>query len=146
VSYKPYGEDGETIAVGLTAASILNAATKKGACVLDVDPPTARALLGCDWSRALSAAAPSRKIELCLVTVWVSLPSLDAIVERNRDRLQASLNNTSVVERQLAPLRAQATSDIEWALTSGGFDFTVINEDVKKAAAEVRSAAQYCFE
>jgi len=36
--------------------------------------------------------------------------------------------------------------DIEWALTSGSFDFTVINNDAETAFREVSKAAEYCFE
>jgi len=146
VSYRPYDDDGETIDLGLPALAVLAAAAEKGACVLDVDPPTARTLLSYTWDRALATASPDEKLELRFVTVWVSLSTLDAVMERNRERLSASLGTASAVDRQVAPLRAQATSDIEWALTSGSFDFTVINEDRGKAEAEVIKAAKYCFD
>merc|ERR1712157_15692 len=96
--------------LGLPAAAVLAAVAEGGACVLDVDTPTARSILEYNWEKLIAKVPTERPLELRLVSIWVSLGSLDA------------------VERQLAPLRSQATSDIEWALTSNSFDFTVLNE------------------
>eukprot|EP00439_Symbiodinium_sp_Y106_P065158 s616_g10.t1 len=117
-----------------------------GACVLDVDPPTARNILSYDWARALKAAYPSKQVELRLVTVWVTMKTLDDILDRNQRRLEAQGLLDSVVRKQLGPLRAQVTSDLEWALTSGKIDFTVINEDVDVSMKEIVKASEYCFE
>mmetsp|Transcript_89991 Transcript_89991/g.226356 ORF Transcript_89991/g.226356 Transcript_89991/m.226356 type:complete len:545 (-) Transcript_89991:211-1845(-) len=147
VSYRPYADDGEQIDVGLPAATVIAAAKDGGACVLDVDQPTARMLLDYHWDRALAALSPDEEFELSFVSIWVSLPSIDAVIERNRGCLEAAAPNSSksAIERQLAPLRAQATSDIEWAVTSGRFDFTVLNEDQEVATKEFQDAARYCF-
>lgn len=148
VSYRPYAEDGEQLDLGLPALAVPLAAAEKGACVLDVDPPTARNLLGYNWKKALTAAFPEAKMELRVVAVWVTLNTLDEIVERNRKRLEANMVTpaTAAVDRQVAPLRSQATTDMEWALTSGCFDFTIINEDETAAGKELFKAAEYCFE
>lgn len=149
VNYRPYSGEGEQMSLGLEALSVLASAAENRACVLDVDPPTARLLLGYNWDRALEAvaAAEGKAVEVRLVTVWVSLPTLDGIMERNRANIKASSPSISesAVKKQLAPLRAQATTDIEWALTSGDFEFTVINEDQDTAAAELLKASRYCF-
>lgn len=145
VNYRPYSDEGEQVDLGLPATAVLDAAMAGGACILDVDMPTARSILNYRWEAALAAAAPDRKLELRVVSVWVSLSSLDAVVERNRVRLQDALKSSSVVTRQLVSLRSQATSDIEWAITSGSFDFTIINEDLEAAVAEMCRAARYCF-
>ena len=131
--------------VGLPAMSVLATAEEHGACVLDVDPPTARFILAYSFDRALSAAFPGTKTELRLVTVWVSMQSLDDIMERNRRRLEEQGLGSEMIEGQLKSLRAQVTSDMEWALTSG-LDFTVLNEDEETALAEVVKASRYCFE
>jgi len=146
VSYQPYDADGERFSVGLPAMAVVGAALEAEACVLDVDPPTARTLLGYDWSRALAAASPDERLELRMVAVWVTLPSLDDIVERNKASLEAETSDGADLERRLAPLRSQATQDAEWALTSGAFDFTVLNVRREEALQELLRAAAYCFE
>ncbi|CAK0836571.1 unnamed protein product [Prorocentrum cordatum] len=80
------------------------------------------------------------------VAVWVTLPSLDDIVERNKASLEAETSDGADLERRLAPLRSQATQDAEWALTSGAFDFTVLNVRREEALQELLRAAAYCFE
>jgi len=147
VSYRPYADDGEQINLGLPAATVISAAKDGGACLLDVDPPTARMLLEYRWDKALAALSPDEEYELSFVSIWVSLPSIDAVIARNRKRLEAAAprSTASAIERQLAPLRAQATSDIEWAVMSGRFDFTVLNEDQAVAVKEFQNAARYCF-
>lgn len=146
VSYTPSGEDLEEVDVGLPAMSVLASVQDTGACVLDVDPPTARNILSYDWARALKAAYPSKQVELRLVTVWVTMKTLDDILDRNQCRLEAQGLLDSVIRKQLGPLRAQVTSDMEWALTSGKIDFTVINEDVDASMKEIVKASEYCFE
>ncbi|CAE7034283.1 NMT1 [Symbiodinium natans] len=146
VSYSPSGEDLEEVDVGLPAMSVLASVQEFGACILDVDPPTARNILSYDWARALKAAYPSKKVELRLVTVWVSMKNLDDILDRNQRRWEAQGLLDSVVRQQLGPLRAQVTSDMEWALTSGKIDFTVINEDADASMKEIVKASEYCFE
>mmetsp|Transcript_46961 Transcript_46961/g.102137 ORF Transcript_46961/g.102137 Transcript_46961/m.102137 type:complete len:536 (+) Transcript_46961:57-1664(+) len=144
VSYRPYDEEGEQLSLGLPVAAVLDAA-EAGACVLDVDPPTARMLLQCDWEAELDRCSPDIKLELRVVAIWVSLSSLDAIELRNQRCLEAAGMTSLDVARQLKPMRSQAAKDIEWAVTSGNFDFTVLNEDLEGAEAEVIKAARYCF-
>lgn len=163
VSYRPYGDDGEQIGYGLPASAVIEAAESaarsaaegegggkgKGACVLDVDAPTAKALLNYDWEAALAPYEEYRgeRLEIRLISVWVCLPNLDMVIERNRQRIlkESGSISTSMVEQQLRPLRAQAASDTEWALTEGNFDFTLLNEEPEAAAAEMLKAARYCF-
>ncbi|CAE8615726.1 unnamed protein product [Polarella glacialis] len=145
VRYKRCGDDLEQIDLGLPAMAVLQAAAA-GACVLDVDPPTARTLLGYPWQTLFNDAFPGRKVELRVIAVWVSLKTLDNVMERNRVRLEAQGLSTAAAQKQLKLLRTQATSDIEWALTSGNFDFTIFNEDEEAASAELDRAARYCFE
>lgn len=148
VSYQPYGDDGEQVSVGLEAKSVLRAAKKSGACLLDVDPPTARALLSYNWEATIEAMVPKGVVvpELRVVSVWVSLPTLNDVVQRNRERMEAAIPaGGPVVEKQLAGLRSQATTDMEWALTSECFDFTVLNTDLKESDKLIRRAADYCF-
>jgi len=153
VSYRPYGEEGEQVDFGLPAASVIATVKEAGVCLLDVDPPTARQLLEYRWDRPLEALAPGEDVELAFVCVWVSVNSIDTVVERNRAQLQ--MNGTGAaggaeaddaLEKQLASIRRQATADMEWALTSGRFDFTIVNEDVDAASAELQKDAQYCFD
>jgi len=108
VSYTPVGDDLEQISLGLPAMSVLAAAVEGGACILDVDPATAKMLLRYNWDRAVAAVHPDKKAELRLVTVWVSLESLDDILERNRSRLEAQGLDPPVVQNQMEPLRKQA--------------------------------------
>merc|ERR1739848_804739 len=100
-------------------------------------------LLSYNWQKALAGT----DLQLRLVGVWVCLPSLDTVLERNRKRLESGPTQmtASMLDQQLTPLRSQATSDTEWALTSGSFDFTVVNEDIDKATAELIKASKYCF-
>ena len=51
---------------------------RNGACILDVDPPTARYILSYNFEPAVSAVFPETKTELRIVTVWVSMQTLDA--------------------------------------------------------------------
>jgi len=146
VSYSPYSDDGEQVKLGIPAAAILTKAVAGHACILDVDPPTARALLSYNWAGAFASFFPGERASLQLVGVWVSLKTLDDIVARNRETLSRSKLTTSSIEKQLSLLRSQASMDIEWALTSGSFDFTVINNDAETAFREVSKAAEYCFE
>ncbi|CAK9086442.1 Guanylate kinase (GMP kinase) [Durusdinium trenchii] len=145
VSYRPAGDDLEEVELGLPAMSVLSTAQEHGACILDVDPPTARFILSYSFDRALSAAFPEKKTEMRLVTVWVSMQSLDDIMERNRRRLEEKGLDSEMIQEQLKSLRAQVTSDMEWALTNS-LDFTVINEDKGAALSEVVKASRYCFE
>lgn len=125
VSYRPAGDDLEEVEVGLPAMSVL-ATAQNGACILDVDPATARYILAYNFEPALSAAFPEKKTELRIVTVWVSMQSLDAIMQRNRRRLESQGLEGELTD-QLKALRSQVTSDMEWALTNG-LDFTVLND------------------
>ena len=124
--------------------SVLLAAKEQGACILDVDPPTARYILAYSFDRALGVAFSGKKTELRLVTVWISLPSLDAIMARNAARLEAQGLGEEMIRDQLKLLRKQVTSDMEWALTSG-LDFTIFNQDEAVAASELLKASRYCF-
>lgn len=146
VNYQPCGDDLEQINIGLPALSVLAAALESGACVLDVDPTTAQALLQYDWTTALYDAFPDKRMEIRLVSVWISLPSLDSIVERNKVQLEAQQIDEAIIKKQLALVRAQSSADMEWALTSGSFDFTVFNEAEDEATKELTKAARYCFE
>lgn len=145
VSYRPAGDDLEEVEVGLPAMSVL-ATAQNGACILDVDPPTARYILAYNFEPALSAAFPEKKTELRIVTVWVSMQSLDAIMQRNRRWLESQGLEGELLTDQLKALRSQVTSDMEWALTNG-LDFTVLNDGTTaKATEEVLKASRYCFE
>lgn len=146
VNYEPCGDDLEPINIGLPALSVLASALESGACILDVDPTTARALLEYDWPTALYDAFPDRRMEIRLVSVWISLPSLDSIMERNQVRLQAQRIDEALLKKQLSLVRAQSSADMEWALTSGAFDFTVFNEVEDEATKELAKDARYCFE
>eukprot|EP00929_Paragymnodinium_shiwhaense_P007576 TRINITY_DN111491_c0_g1_i1.p1 TRINITY_DN111491_c0_g1~~TRINITY_DN111491_c0_g1_i1.p1 ORF type:complete len:575 (+),score=59.40 TRINITY_DN111491_c0_g1_i1:77-1726(+) len=161
VNFKPYGADGEEVRVGLPSFSVLDAVNghPDGACIIDADPFMARSLLSYNWEEMLPKWASAHneegneRIELRLITVWVSTPSFDVLVERNRKSLMESESGLDSAEgkeavgQQLKALRNQATADTEWALTSGSFDFTVVNADgnVGKAFDEVKRAATYCF-
>lgn len=145
VSYRPAGDDLEEVEVGLPAMSVL-ATAQNGACILDVDPPTARYILAYNFEPALSAAFPEKKTELRIVTVWVSMQSLDAIMQRNQRRLESQGLEGELLTDQLKALRSQVTSDMEWALTNG-LDFTVLNDsETTQALEEVMKASRYCFE
>eukprot|EP00434_Breviolum_minutum_P022810 symbB.v1.2.020126.t1/scaffold1676.1/size106311/3 len=128
VSYRPAGDDLEEVEVGLPAMSVLATAQKNGACILDVDPPTARYILSYNFEPAVSAVFPETKTELRIVTVWVSMRTLDEIMHRNRTRLESQ----GISEGEILDV----TSDMEWALTSG-LDFTILNEDVDVAVMEL---------
>lgn len=148
VNYSPYDEDGTQIGLGLPALNVLTAAERNGACVLDVDAPTARALLSYPWEERLQPfIAPDSRVEMRFVTVWVTLP-LDDIVERSRVLLEKNTPggfSKTIMQRQLALVRSQAAADTEWALVSGSFDFTVKNTDLEAAMKEITRAAGYCF-
>jgi len=149
VSFRPYGDDGEQVSLGLPMSAVLDAVLQApggdGACVLDVDPVSARAILSYNWASALASLGSTT--EFRFVPVWVCAPSLDVLISRNRERLTSTSSSAppSMVEMRLKPLRSQAISDTEWALTSGGFDFTVVNSDLDQALAELKKASTYCF-
>jgi len=149
VNYRPYSEASEDqIGLGLPAVDVLAAAMEGRACVLDVDPPTARLMLEYNWERAMAAieSVDGVAVEVRLVAVWVTLPSLDAIMERNKANIEASGSvSESTLQKQLKPLRKQATADIEWALTSGSFEWTIMNQDSELSAKELVRASGYCW-
>jgi len=121
---------------GVTARSIVEVAKKAGACVLDVDSREARELLERDWTATVPTGILDEGEEFRVVSVWVSLPTVDEIVQR-----RVPLEPTT--DPRL--LRRSTLSDMEWALTSGHFDFTVINKDRNLACTEIQRAAKYCF-
>lgn len=73
--------DNQTISdLPLLNAQPLPSQRRNGACILDVDPATARYILAYNFEPALSAAFPEKKTELRIVTVWVSMQSLDPLI------------------------------------------------------------------
>eukprot|EP00971_Amphidinium_carterae_P012831 252866-Amphidinium_carterae.1 len=78
------GEDeDEESRCGITAASIVSTAKTSGACVLDVDTTCARQLLENSW--ATEEAGIEANEELRIVAVWVSLATVDKLVESSSD-------------------------------------------------------------
>mmetsp|Transcript_35397 Transcript_35397/g.64811 ORF Transcript_35397/g.64811 Transcript_35397/m.64811 type:complete len:448 (-) Transcript_35397:64-1407(-) len=125
-------EDDEEARCGITAASIVETARQAGACVLDVDTTCARQLLENSW--ASNEAGLEANEEVRIIAVWVSLATVDKLVESKSDP-----------DKDPDEYRREVLADMEWALTTGHFDFTVVVEDEKHASKELQKAASYCF-
>ena len=115
------------VAYGLLADDLRAAAAKGGACVLDADV---------DLTKAVATVPDAR-----LVGVWVSLDSLPAIEARLTVRAAELGEGPEWVERGLR----KAVEDIEYGVTCGVFEFTIINSDVESSMVELRNAARYAF-
>lgn len=84
--------------------------------------------------------------DLALIGVWVSLDSIEAIKDRIRTTLAADgvARDAPDLESEVRGLVRQAVADIEFGVTSGVFDFTVINNsDVGESMETVRRAVEF---
>jgi guanylate kinase len=140
----------ETGRYGLTKDSILTAAAaaaaantgdddddNKGVVVVVVD---ASVSLAKELQKSLSGAR--------LIGVWVGLNS----VAEFEERLVADIESGKIVippdETQESILRArikEIVNEIEYGLSSGIFEFTILNENPEASLEELKEAAAYCF-
>ena len=85
---------------------------------------------------------------LRLVGVWVGLDS----VQEFEDRLNAAIDNGSIVvpedESRASVVRArikEIVKEIEYGLSSGIFEFTVLNQNADESVKQLQQAGVYCF-
>jgi guanylate kinase len=126
---------------GLSKDGVLQAATKaKGTpdeqkvVVLDAKVSLARKL--------------STMYEVRIVGVWVGLDSLEKFESRLKAKMQSGGIEIPEGQTEDSVLRAkvnQAIKDIEYGVTSGLFEFTILNEDIDESVKELKDAAGYCF-
>jgi guanylate kinase len=122
---------------GLTKENLLQSAKTVGAkqvVVLDADVPLAQEI--------------TKIAGLRVVGVWVGLES----VKEFEGRLSTALANGSLStpegETAASVTRArlkEIVKEIEYGLSSGIFEFTVLNKDPKESLRQLKEAGAYCF-
>jgi guanylate kinase len=94
-------------------------------------------------AQKLSAVSEAR-----LVGVWVGLDSLEKYESRFKSKIQSGAIEIPDGQTEESMLRAkvnQAMKDIEYGITSGVFEFTILNDDIEESVKELKDAAEYCF-
>ena len=83
-----------------------------------------------------------------LVGAWVGLNS----VQEFEDRLKVQIDNGEIPipedETEQSVLRArirEIVQEIEFGISSGIFEFTILNENQAESLKQLREAANYCF-
>lgn len=99
--------------------------------MIDADRPLVKALMGVP--------------DVALIGVWVSLDSIEAIENRVRSMLiERGAKEGEELESNVRAMTRQAVADIEFGVTSGVFDFTVINNsDVHESTETLRRAVEF---
>ncbi|CAM9101924.1 unnamed protein product [Chrysoparadoxa australica] len=117
-------EDG--VQYGLKPQDVVNSSQPGQPSVIAADTELARKLFQLDG--------------ITTVGVWVSLNSLAAIQERLRSNMAAAGVPADEVDGLLRGQTKKVIDDIEFGVTSGAFDFTVINEDDAVSMEKMRRA------
>lgn len=142
-AYERFDQRSELLTVvdgryGLTASKLIasakEAASSNKVVVVDADVPLAQKL--------------TRVAGLRLVGVWVGLDS----VQEFETRLKADIENGTIPipeeETAESVVRArikEIVKEIEYGLSSGIFEFTVLNRDPPASVKQLRQAGSYCF-
>ena len=86
-----------------------------------------------------------------LVAVWVTLGSIKAFEERigqQYDQQMKRISDTMPDEGRSTEIRARTmkvVQEIEMGISSGIFEFTIINDNDEQSLKELRDASKYCF-
>lgn len=83
-----------------------------------------------------------------LVGVWVGLDSVAAFESRILQSIEDGDIPVSEEESEESVLRArikEIVNEIDFGLSSGIFEFTILNTDTEKGLRELKEAASYCF-
>mmetsp|Transcript_34922 Transcript_34922/g.44543 ORF Transcript_34922/g.44543 Transcript_34922/m.44543 type:complete len:554 (-) Transcript_34922:290-1951(-) len=117
---------------GLRGDDLKDATAEGKVCILDASPSLVRSAL---------------KVEgISIIAIWVSLDTLDAIEARISNSLQGLQEELG--DRFSTRFQTEvdgAIKDIEFAVKSGLFEFTIINDDEDKALNKLKEAAEYSF-
>ncbi len=84
-----------------------------------------------------------------IVGVWVGLDELDKFESNLSEQLDAGLIPIPETETKESILRGkirEIVKDIEYGVVSGIFEFTILNDDFDKSLAQLKEAANYCFD
>ncbi|CAM9458149.1 unnamed protein product [Phaeothamnion confervicola] len=130
------GGSGGGEAYGLRAEDLLAPATEEGrVCVLDADCGLVAKLVTIDGA--------------ALVGVWVSLGNLRAFEDRLREGILAGggggCGGDEAVEAEVRSQVKQVIEDIEFGVTSGIFEFTILGTDEEANMSKLRKAASYAL-
>ena len=83
-----------------------------------------------------------------MIGVWVGLNSVSEFEQRLQDEIASGKIVVPEDETEESVLRArirEIVSEIEFGLSSGIFEFTILNEDPNQSLKELKEAAGYCF-
>lgn len=121
---------------GMTRDGILKAAPDSSkVVVVNADVNLAKKL-----STSLSGAR--------LIGVWVGLDSVQAFEQRIESQIDQGLIQVEDEETRESVVRArikEIVKEIDYGLSSGIFEFTILNKDPTRSLKELKEAASYCF-
>lgn len=123
---------------GITKQGILTAATDCGpdsVVVLDADVALAKQLPNLGGAR--------------LVGVWVGLKSIKEFEERLASQIEQGEIVIAEDDTRESVIRArikEVVQEIEFGISSGIFEFTILNSDEEDSMRQLRGAAVYCFD
>jgi len=145
----PTGRYGLTKDSILTAAAAAAASTSSGD---DVDNTNgnipSKKVVVVDASVDLAKRLQSTLSGARLIGVWVGLNSVSEFEQRLQDEIASGKIVVPEDETEESVLRArirEIVSEIEFGLSSGIFEFTILNEDPNQSLKELKEAAGYCF-
>mmetsp|Transcript_30733 Transcript_30733/g.35037 ORF Transcript_30733/g.35037 Transcript_30733/m.35037 type:complete len:546 (+) Transcript_30733:8-1645(+) len=120
---------------GLTGQSILDTnTTDDSVVIIDADTSVVK---------KLSMVAGIR-----LIGVWVSLDATEKFEDRLKTQIAQGMLTIPEDESESSFIRKkikEVVSDIEYGITSGIFEFTILSDDQEKSIKELKDAASYCF-
>jgi hypothetical protein len=114
-----------------------------------LDPSKSVMILDTDVDFAIQLSQMGGGIRL--IAVWVTLGSIAAFEERiGRQYDQQTKRITDIMpdEGRSIEIRARTmkiVQEIEMGISSGIFEFTIINENEGQSLKELRDASKYCF-
>jgi hypothetical protein len=138
VSVDPSGRYGITeqgiVQAAAVAASSANDNKSNAVVVMDADIALAQRL--------------TQMAGLRLIGVWVGLNSVQAFEERLNAMVDAGELVVGEEETREGVVRGkikEIIKEIEYGLSSGIFEFTILNEDPKQSLKQLQEASTYCF-
>jgi len=85
---------------------------------------------------------------LRLIGVWVGLNSVDEFEKRLGAQFDSGELSIPEDETRESVIRArirEIVSEIEFGISSGIFEFTILNENEDESLKQLREASSYCF-
>jgi guanylate kinase len=131
---------------GLTKASILQAAANAAKDGDDDDGTTSKVVVvdaNVSLARTLQFLSGAR-----LIGVWVGLNSVPEFEERLKQEIESGKVTIPADETEESIIRArikEIVNEIEFGLSSGIFEFTILNESPEQSLKELKEASSYCF-